>query len=79
MHPERARDDVLRKIVALLARQLGHRLEVLVDQRVITRQLLDAAVAHAIAAAVTDVRHVHVVMLGHEEERERQSYARNIR
>ena len=41
LHAERARDHVLRQLAALLFGELGHREQVVVDQRVIARQQLD--------------------------------------
>jgi hypothetical protein len=41
LHPERARDDVLRQLAPLLVGQIGHRDEVVVDERVVAREKLD--------------------------------------
>ncbi len=41
LHAERARDDVLRQLALLLVGQVGHREQVVVDERVVARQLLD--------------------------------------
>ena len=62
LHAERARDDVLRELAALLLGEVRHRQQVVVDERVIAREQLDGAGAHAIATRVADVADVHAVL-----------------
>jgi hypothetical protein len=60
LHAERARDDVLRQLALLLFRELGHREQVVVHQRVIARHLTDLVVADAVGAAVANVPDEHL-------------------
>jgi len=63
-HPQRAGDDVARKLHTLRRREVGHGAEVLVDEGVVLREQGDVAVAHPVAARVADVGDVRAARLG---------------
>ena len=55
------------QLALLLFGEVGHREQVVVDERVVARHLAQLAAPNAVAAAVADVPDVHPVLLGRKE------------